>query len=190
MVYDTAHAPGRAWVRDHLFDSADGADLLLRIGRSGAAQTAMARPDVVSRAIAHGPRPSSSTGGLTSASAMRPPLVKLVERLFMFTRQGEDEVMTALDATSGKVVWRTPTPRRSRGESNSPARRRTQVHSDVCQRPPLHARHDEYRHCLRRHHRQTALAEARNQGPADLSHRHVTASSTGILLIVHVGGTG
>ena len=29
------------------------------------------------------------------------------QRVFAFTRQGEEEVMTALDAASGKVVWRT-----------------------------------------------------------------------------------
>jgi outer membrane protein assembly factor BamB len=34
------------------------------------------------------------------------PLV-VGQRLYMFTRQGEEEVMTALDAASGKVVWRT-----------------------------------------------------------------------------------
>jgi outer membrane protein assembly factor BamB len=28
-------------------------------------------------------------------------------RLYLFTRQGDEEVMTALDAASGKVVWRT-----------------------------------------------------------------------------------
>jgi outer membrane protein assembly factor BamB len=34
------------------------------------------------------------------------PLV-VGQRLYLFTRQAEDEVMTALDAASGKVVWRT-----------------------------------------------------------------------------------
>ena len=34
------------------------------------------------------------------------PLV-VGQRLYMFTRQGDEEVMTALDAPSGKVVWRT-----------------------------------------------------------------------------------
>jgi outer membrane protein assembly factor BamB len=29
------------------------------------------------------------------------------QRLFVFTRQGEEEVMSALDATSGKVLWRS-----------------------------------------------------------------------------------
>ena len=32
------------------------------------------------------------------------------ERIFMFTRQGDDEVMTALDAGTGKVIWRTAYP--------------------------------------------------------------------------------
>jgi outer membrane protein assembly factor BamB len=31
-------------------------------------------------------------------------------RLYMFTRQGEEEVMTAHDAVSGKVIWRTGYP--------------------------------------------------------------------------------
>jgi outer membrane protein assembly factor BamB len=31
-------------------------------------------------------------------------------RLFMFTRQGEEEVLTAHDALSGKVIWRTSYP--------------------------------------------------------------------------------
>ena len=29
------------------------------------------------------------------------------DRLFVFTRQGEEEVMTALDAATGKLIWRT-----------------------------------------------------------------------------------
>jgi outer membrane protein assembly factor BamB len=37
------------------------------------------------------------------------PLV-VGQRLYLFTRQGEEEVMTALDATSGKVIWRTSYP--------------------------------------------------------------------------------
>ena len=32
------------------------------------------------------------------------------DRIYLYTRQGEDEVMTALDATSGDVIWRTPYP--------------------------------------------------------------------------------
>lgn len=32
------------------------------------------------------------------------------DRIYMFTRQGEDEVMTALDADSGKVLWSTRYP--------------------------------------------------------------------------------
>ena len=32
------------------------------------------------------------------------------ERIYMFTRQGEDEVMQGLDAASGKVIWRTSYP--------------------------------------------------------------------------------
>jgi outer membrane protein assembly factor BamB len=37
------------------------------------------------------------------------PLV-VGERLYLFTRQAEEEVMTALDAASGKVIWRTSYP--------------------------------------------------------------------------------
>jgi outer membrane protein assembly factor BamB len=37
------------------------------------------------------------------------PLV-IGNRLYVFTRQGEDEVMTALDAGSAKVLWRTAYP--------------------------------------------------------------------------------
>jgi outer membrane protein assembly factor BamB len=37
------------------------------------------------------------------------PLV-VAGRVYMFTRQGEEEVMTALDATTAKVVWRTGYP--------------------------------------------------------------------------------
>jgi outer membrane protein assembly factor BamB len=32
------------------------------------------------------------------------------DRLYLFSRQGEDEVMSALDAASGKVIWRTGYP--------------------------------------------------------------------------------
>ncbi len=37
------------------------------------------------------------------------PLV-VGQRVYLFTRQGEDEVMTALDAATGKVIWRTAYP--------------------------------------------------------------------------------
>jgi outer membrane protein assembly factor BamB len=37
------------------------------------------------------------------------PLV-VGERIYMFSRQGEDEVMSALDAATGKVLWRTAYP--------------------------------------------------------------------------------
>ena len=32
------------------------------------------------------------------------------DRIYMYTRQGEDEVMTALNAASGEVIWRTSYP--------------------------------------------------------------------------------
>ena len=32
------------------------------------------------------------------------------DRVYMYTRQDANEVMTALDATSGEVIWRTPYP--------------------------------------------------------------------------------
>ena len=31
-------------------------------------------------------------------------------RLYLFSRQGDDEVMSALDADTGKVIWRTAYP--------------------------------------------------------------------------------
>src|SRR3990170_1147899 len=34
------------------------------------------------------------------------------DRVYMYTRQGEDEVMMALDAGSGQVIWRTSYPAR------------------------------------------------------------------------------
>src|ERR1700687_3940629 len=37
------------------------------------------------------------------------PLV-VANRIYMFSRQGENEVMSALDADSGKVLWRTAYP--------------------------------------------------------------------------------
>ncbi len=37
------------------------------------------------------------------------PLV-VGERIYVFTRQNEDEVMTALDGRSSKVIWRTSYP--------------------------------------------------------------------------------
>jgi outer membrane protein assembly factor BamB len=37
------------------------------------------------------------------------PLV-IGQRLYLFTRQGDEEVMTALDGASGKVIWRTSYP--------------------------------------------------------------------------------
>ena len=53
------------------------------------------------------------------------------QRLYLFTRQGEEEVMTALDAASGKAIWRTAyaapfrmldaTARHSAGPKSTPA---------------------------------------------------------------------
>ena len=37
------------------------------------------------------------------------PLV-VGNRVYVFSRQGEDEVMSAIDAASGKVLWRTAYP--------------------------------------------------------------------------------
>jgi len=61
------------------------------------------------------------------------PLV-VGQRIYLFTRRGEEEVMTALDAASGKVIWRTgyaapftmvgATARHSAGPKSTP------VHAD------------------------------------------------------------
>ena len=35
------------------------------------------------------------------------------DRIYMYTRQGDDEVMVAIDARDGSIIWRTSYPARS-----------------------------------------------------------------------------
>ena len=82
-------------------------------------------------------------------------------RVYVFSRQGEDEVMSALDAASGKVLWRTAYPApfemNSAAKPHGPGPKSTPV---FFERPSVFHRHDWRRHRLRRGKRQTALAEA------------------------------
>ena len=69
--------------------------------------------------------------------------------MYLFSRQGDDEVMSAIDADSGKVVWRTayPAPFTMHGGRGS-AWPRTEVHAGVFQRATVCDRHDRNRHRL------------------------------------------
>ena len=131
-----------------------------RTGRSGAARTATARR--------RSPLPTAWPEKLTLkwkvdvGTGYAAPIT-VGDRVFAFSRQGEDEVMRALDAATGKTIWETrynATYKPNRG-GHAHARHRTEVHADVRRRPALHARHDRRRHGVRRGDRQAALAEAR-----------------------------
>jgi len=85
-------------------------------------------------------------------------------RVFAFTRQGVNEVMRALDAGSGKVVWETSYP--APFEMNSATAR----HGPGPKSTPTSATdgssrsHERHRDCVRRGDRQAALAEAGASG--------------------------
>jgi hypothetical protein len=64
-------------------------------------------------------------------------------RIYMFARQGDREVMSALDAESGKVLWSTG---------------HTAVYPCVFERQAVLDRHDRHRHRLRCGFGQTAVA--------------------------------
>ena len=99
------------------------------------------------------------------------------DRVFAFSRQGEDEVMRALDAATGKTCGkRNTTPSYSAEPGGHPhARHRTQVHADLRRRPPLHARHERHRDGVRCGERQAALAEAAAADRTAVSHGDVAA---------------
>ena len=94
-------------------------------------------------------------------------------RLYMFSRQGEDEVMSALDAATGKAVWRTAYPAPFGHVGGRAAWARAEVDSGLRERASFFARHDEHRDGVRRCHGQAAMAETGDQGAAALSHRVV-----------------
>ena len=55
------------------------------------------------------------------------------DRIYMHARQDEDEVMIALDAATGDVIWQTSYPAAIQDESGSPSSRPgTQGDADVC----------------------------------------------------------
>ena len=68
------------------------------------------------------------------------------DRVFAFSRQGEDEVMRALDAATGKTIWETKYNAIVQAEPGRHAHawHGAEVHADVCRRPALHTRHDRH----------------------------------------------
>ena len=97
------------------------------------------------------------------------------ERIYMYTRQNEDEVMIALDARSGEIIWRTSYPAPF---DMSPA---TERHRGGPKSTPTFADgrlftlgDKRHRHGLRRRDRETALAETCSAGGATLPYRDVS----------------
>ena len=77
------------------------------------------------------------------------PLV-VGERIYVFTRQDEDEVMTALDSRSAKVHLANQLSGAVQDEpGHGAARTGAQVHADVRRQSDLHARDERHRHRLR-----------------------------------------
>ena len=86
------------------------------------------------------------------------PLV-VGERLYVFTRQGDDEVMAALDAAIRQSALAHEL---SGAVQDEPGDRAAwsgpEVDTDVCGESALHARYQRHRHSVRRHERQADLA--------------------------------
>ena len=98
------------------------------------------------------------------------PLV-VGNRIYMFSRQGGDEVMSALDAATGAVLWKTGYP--TSFTMNSGAARHGQGPESTpvfAKRPAVRDRHDGDRDRVRRRHRQAGLAETGIAGGPDLYH--------------------
>ncbi len=116
------------------------------------------------------------------------PLV-VGNRIYQFARKGEREVMMAIDADSGKVLWETGHAANSRDERRGAARTRSEVHSGVLQRTALLDRHDRHRHGVRRRVGQATLAEAGLEPtvPMFTSHSFSPIIDGGIV-IFHLGG--
>lgn len=112
------------------------------------------------------------------------------ERIYMFTRQGEDEVMLALDAGSGKTIWRTSYP--APFEMNSATSR----HRAGPKSTPTYAEGRLF--TLGMNSSVTAFDAATGkrlwQNPATpaqpLYHTGMSPLVDGNLVIVHIGGPG
>ena len=89
------------------------------------------------------------------------PLV-IGNRVYVFARQGDNEVMMALDADTGKEVWKNAGYPASvhDAERHGAARTGAEVHSRICERTAVHDRHDRRGHRMGCQHRQAGVAEA------------------------------
>ena len=97
--------------------------------------------------------------------------VLIGDRLYLFTRQGDDEVMTALDAATGETLWRTSYAAPfDMNPSTRAASCGSEVHAHLRQRPPLRARHDRHRDRVRRGRRGSSSGST----PAPVSRRSST----------------
>ena len=97
------------------------------------------------------------------------------DRIYMYTRQDDDEVMVAIDARDGSIIWRTSYPRRVRHvPGHGPSPRWTEVDAGLCRRPAVHAGDKWHRLSFQRRDRTAALAEARTVRPAALPHGDVS----------------
>ena len=103
------------------------------------------------------------------------PLV-VGDRLYVFTRQGDNEVMTAFDAASAKVLWRTSYPAPFKmNPATAPHGPGPKSTPTFAAEPVVHARHQRHRHGVRRRHWQADLAEARRPCRAAVPHGDVAA---------------
>ena len=76
-----------------------------RTGRSGAGRTATARSPAFT-APAAWPEALTQRWKVEVGTGYATPLV-VGNRVYMFSRHGDNETMSALDADSGKVLWQT-----------------------------------------------------------------------------------
>ena len=94
-------------------------------------------------------------------------------RIYMFSRQGENDVMAALDAASGKALWRDAVSGAVQmDKAAAPHGPRTEVDAGVCRRQAVLDRYERDRHRVRCRDGQAAVAEARPAGVQPLWTSH------------------
>ncbi len=109
-------------------------------------------------------------------------------RIYQFSRKGEREVMMAIDADSGKVLWQTGYAAAFTDERGGGARSRTEVDAGVLERTALFHRHDRHRHGLRRGVGQADVAEAGVARGPDVHDARVLPDHQRPDVIFHLGG--
>ena len=109
-------------------------------------------------------------------------------RVYQFSRQGENEVMRAIDAATGKVIWEEELRGAVRDDvRHATARTRSEIDSDLRRRTAVYTRDEQHHHCLGCRNRQGALAKAQRTLQPQF-HTAMSPLVDGGQMILHIGG--